>query len=350
MSLRRALPRFPRLFVFLMIKQALISVSDKSGIVDFAKALSDLGVEILSTGGTAKLLADAGLLRHRSRRLHGLPGNARRARQDAASEGARRHARAPRPAGTHGSARGARHSDHRPAGREPVPVRADRAKEECSLEDAIENIDIGGPAMVRSAAKNSRRDGGGRSVALRGRARGDARDGAVVDTTRFALAITVFAHTAQLRRRDQRLPLVARSPTDSARAQFPAQFNGPSTRCRTCATAKTRTRAPRSIATCRRRPARSANYNQLQGKELSYNNIADADAAWECVKTLRRAGLRDRQAREPVRRGARRRSARSLRARRSRPIRPRRSAASSRSTAKWMERRRKRWPSSSSKC
>src|ERR1700754_5112532 len=127
-----------------MIKQALISVSDKSGIVDFAKSLSALGVKILSTGGTAKLLADAGLavtevadytgfpemLDGRVKTLHPKVHGGILARRDVES--------------------------HRAAlARHAIPtIDLVVVNPGCTLDDAIENIDIGGPAMVRSAAKN----------------------------------------------------------------------------------------------------------------------------------------------------------------------------------------------------
>src|SRR5215475_8323670 len=137
-----------------MIKQALISVSDKSGIVDFAKSLSELGVKILSTGGTAKLLADAGLpvtevaeltgfpemLDGRVKTLHPKVHGGLLARRDV-------------------PAHMAALKEH---GIDTIdlvvvnlyPFESTVAKPDCTLEDAIENIDIGGPTMVRAAAKN----------------------------------------------------------------------------------------------------------------------------------------------------------------------------------------------------
>jgi DNA-binding protein Fis len=133
--------------------KALISVSDKTGIVEFAQALHALGVQLLSTGGTAKLLA-GGPARDRSGRSHRLPRDAGRPRQDPAPQGARRPAGSPRL------------PEHMAALKEHgietidllvvnlYPFEATVAKAGCTLADAIENIDIGGPAMVRSAAKN----------------------------------------------------------------------------------------------------------------------------------------------------------------------------------------------------
>src|ERR1700757_3841676 len=137
-----------------MIKQALISVSDKSGIVDFAKSLSDLGVKILSTGGTAKLLADAGLpvtevadytgfpemLDGRVKTLHPKVHGGILARRDLAEHRAAL------------SAHGIPTIDLVVVNL--YPFRETVAKPGCTLDDAIENIDIGGPSMVRAAAKN----------------------------------------------------------------------------------------------------------------------------------------------------------------------------------------------------
>src|ERR1700760_5128467 len=137
-----------------MIKQALISVSDKSGIVDFAKSLSDLGVKILSTGGTAKLLADAGLsvtevadytsfpemLDGRVKTLHPKIHGGLLARRDLPEHMAALHRHAI--------------STIDILVVNLYPFEQTVAKPGCTLEDAIENIDIGGPAMVRSGAKN----------------------------------------------------------------------------------------------------------------------------------------------------------------------------------------------------
>ena len=111
-------------------------------------------------------------------------------------------------------------------------------------------------------------------------------NGASAPTTRFALAKKVFAHTAAY---DGAIANYLTSlDARGRRSEYPGQAQ-PAVRasCRTCATARTRTRARRSTATPRPVPGALAGYRQLQGKELSYNNIADADAAWECVKTLR---------------------------------------------------------------
>ena len=135
------------------LRRALISVSDKTGIVDFARALSQRGVEILSTGGTCRLLREEGLtvtevsdhtgfpemMDGRVKTLHYYPRWhpwPTRHRRDSDV----------RP----------RHCSDRSGGREPLPLEATVARPDCSLEDAVENIDIGGPTMVRAAAKNHR--------------------------------------------------------------------------------------------------------------------------------------------------------------------------------------------------
>ena len=193
---------------------ALISVSDKTGVVELARELAALGVKLLSTGGTAKLLADAGLavtevaehtgfpemLDGRVKTLHPTIHGGLLARRD------ERRA--------HGGARRARHRDDRPARRQSLSVRGDRrASAGCTLADAIENIDIGGPAMVRSAAKNWN------DVAVLTDASQYAgvvaelkRDGAVCERDALRARGRRVRPHRPVRRRDQRLPVVARRP------------------------------------------------------------------------------------------------------------------------------------------
>ena len=137
------------------VERALLSVSDKSGIVELARALAAAGVQIISTGGTAKLLEKEGVKVTEVSALHRLRRDARRPGEDAASEDPRRAARA---------ARRRRRTSPRsapPASSRSTcvvvnlyPFAATVADPDCRLEEAIENIDIGGPAMLRSAAKN----------------------------------------------------------------------------------------------------------------------------------------------------------------------------------------------------
>ncbi|MEA3120521.1 MAG: phosphoribosylaminoimidazolecarboxamide formyltransferase / cyclohydrolase, partial [Paraburkholderia sp.] len=272
-----------------MIKQALISVSDKTGIVEFARSLSALGVKILSTGGTAKLLAEAGLavtevadytgfpemLDGRVKTLHPKVHGGILARRDLPEHMAALE--------THGI---------------PTidllvvnlyPFVATVSKDECTLEDAIENIDIGGPTMLRSAAKNHRDvtvivDPLDYATVLdEMRAHGNT----VSYKTNFRLATKVFGHTAQY---DGAITNYLTSLTEAlqhnSRNTYPSALNLGFEKVQDLRYGEN----PHQSAAFYRdlaMPAGSlAAYRQLQGKELSYNNIADADAAWECVKTF----------------------------------------------------------------
>ena len=267
------------------LKRALLSVSDKSGIVELARGLAALGVEILSTGGTARLLEKEGIraidvasytgfaemLDGRVKTLHPKIHAALLARRDDAA-----HMAAIRAAGI-----------------EPIdlvvvnlyPFGATVADPDCRFDDAIENIDIGGPAMLRSAAKNHACVAVVVDPADYARVLQEIRrDGAVSEATRFGLAAKVFAHTAAydgaianyLTSLDQH-----RKRLDYAEV-LSLQF---------CKIDDLRYgENPHQSAAFYRDPnpvaGSLAQYRQLQGKELSYNNIADADAAWECVKTF----------------------------------------------------------------
>ncbi len=264
---------------------ALISVSDKTGIVDFARALHALNVRLLSTGGTAKLLADAGLpvtevadhtgfpemLDGRVKTLHPKIHGGLLARRDVPE-----HMKAL--------------ADHGIATIDILavnlyPFEATVAKAGCTLEDAIENIDIGGPAMVRSAAKNWK------DVTVLTDASQYAgvleelkAAGKTSDKTRFACSVAAFNRIAQY---DAAISnyLSARQD-DGSLAAYPAQMNSTFVKVQdlrygenshqTAALYRDLYPAPGSIVTGK----------QLQGNELSYNNIADADAAWECVKSF----------------------------------------------------------------
>jgi len=269
-----------------MIKQALISVSDKTGVLDFARALSALGVNILSTGGTAKLLQDNGvpvtevadytgfpeMLDGRVKTLHPKVHAGILARRDVAD-----------------------HMQAMSASGLPMidlvvvnlyPFRQTIARPDCTLDEAIENIDIGGPAMVRSAAKNYQHvviltDPADYGVVLREMA---ASQGGVGAETRFRLAQKAYSHTAAY---DGAISnyLTSLAP-GGARERFPERYNAQYERVQTLRYGEN----PHQEAAFYREPGAApggiASYRQLQGKELSYNNIADADAAWECVKTF----------------------------------------------------------------
>jgi len=261
---------------------ALISVSDKRGIIEFATRLAEMGYGLLSTGGTARALAEAGLDVTEVSDHTGSPE----------IMGGRVKTLHPK---IHGGLLGRAGVDDEVMRTQDIPridlavinlypfesVTADPA---CTLEDAIENIDIGGPAMVRSAAKNFASVGVVTSpdqydlVLQRLQAGGGRLDRA----TRYELAVAAFDRVA---RYDDAISdyLSARS-ADGAVAEFSAQANpcfvkvadlrygeNPHQRA---AWYRDLCPAPGSLATAR----------QHQGKALSYNNIGDADAAWECVR------------------------------------------------------------------
>ena len=264
---------------------ALISVSDKTGIVDFAKALHALDVRLLSTGGTAKLLADAGLPVTEVAQHTGFP------------EMLDGRVKTLHPK-IHGGLLARRDLPEHVAAIEQhgidtidilavnlYPFEATVAKPGCTLEDAIENIDIGGPAMVRSAAKNWK------DVTVLTDASQYAQvleelkaQGKTSDRTRFAASVAAFNRIAQY---DAAISnyLSARLE-DGSLSEYPAQMNSSFIKVQdlrygenshqTAALYRDLHPAPGSLVTGR----------QLQGKELSYNNIADADAAWECVKSF----------------------------------------------------------------
>jgi len=272
-----------------MIKQALISVSDKSGIVDFAKSLSDLGVKILSTGGTAKLLADAGLpvtevadytgfpemLDGRVKTLHPKVHGGILARRDLPEHMAalEKH--------------GIPTIDLLVVNLYPFVQTV--SKDECTLEDAIENIDIGGPTMLRSAAKNHRDvsvvvDPADYAKVLEEmRANGNS----VSYATNFRLATKVFSHTAQY---DGAITNYLTSLTEAlehkSRNTYPAVLNLAFDKVQDLRYGENPHQSAAFYRDLTAPAGALANYTQLQGKELSYNNIADSDAAWECVKTF----------------------------------------------------------------
>ncbi|WP_313951747.1 bifunctional phosphoribosylaminoimidazolecarboxamide formyltransferase/IMP cyclohydrolase [Accumulibacter sp.] len=268
------------------IRQALISLSDKDGALEFAKGLVAHGVALLSTGGTARMLRDAGLtvtevadytgfpemLDGRVKTLHPKVHGGILARRDLAEHMTTI-------------------AEHGIPTIDLVcvnlyPFRETVARPGVTLEEAIENIDIGGPAMVRSAAKNysgvavvtDPEDYPALLVEMA------ANDGALSVATRFALARKAFVHTA---RYDAAIANWLTSLDEKQQAQpFPAHLQLAFDRVEALRYGEN----PHQQAAFYRDPTpvpgSIANYRQLQGKELSYNNIADADAAWECAKTF----------------------------------------------------------------
>ena len=275
-----------------MIKQALISVSDKTGVLDFAKALSSLGVNILSTGGTAKLLQENGvqvtevadytgfpeMLDGRVKTLHPKVHGGILARRDLPEHVAKL-------------------DEHGIPQIDMVvvnlyPFQQTVAKDECSLEDAIENIDIGGPTMLRSAAKNHRdvvvivdpSDYGPVLAEMKGTG---AAAGPVSYETKFRLAKKVFAHTAQYDGAiTNYLTSLGEDRLHATRSSYPQTLNMSFEKVQDMRYGENPHQGAAFYRDLTVIPGALANYRQLQGKELSYNNIADADAAWECVKSL----------------------------------------------------------------
>ncbi|MFC3873938.1 bifunctional phosphoribosylaminoimidazolecarboxamide formyltransferase/IMP cyclohydrolase [Neisseria musculi] len=273
------------------VKRALISLSDKTGVVEFARSLDTLGVEILSTGGTAKLLADAGvpvievadytgfpeMLDGRVKTLHPKIHGGILGRRDLSEHVAKM-------------------AEHGIGNIDLVcvnlyPFAATIAKPGCTLEDAVENIDIGGPTMVRSAAKNWKHvaiiTDNGDFAAVVDELQNNG--GKLSDKTRFNLSRKAFSHTAQYDGMISNYLTSVSGEKLSGEPEirgFPEQFNQSWVKVQEMRYGEN----PHQQAAFYRDlyPAAGslAAYNQLQGKELSYNNIADADAAWEAVKTF----------------------------------------------------------------
>jgi phosphoribosylaminoimidazolecarboxamide formyltransferase / IMP cyclohydrolase len=264
---------------------ALISVSDKTGVVDFARELHALGIKLLSTGGTAKLLADQGLpvtevteltgfpemLDGRVKTLHPKVHGGLLARRDLPAHMAAL------------AAHGINTIDLLVVNL--YPFEATVAKVGCTLEDAIENIDIGGPAMVRSAAKNWKdvgvlTDASQYLVVLTEL----KTNGKLTDKTKFALSVAAFNRISQY---DGAISdYLSSIQEDGKHALFPAQSNGRFIKLQDLRYGENPHQQAAFYRDLYPAPSSLVTAKQLQGKELSYNNIADADAAWECVKSF----------------------------------------------------------------
>jgi phosphoribosylaminoimidazolecarboxamide formyltransferase/IMP cyclohydrolase len=264
---------------------ALISVSDKTGILEFAQALHALGIRLLSTGGTAKLLADAGLPVTEVAEVTGFP------------EMLDGRVKTLHPK-VHGGLLARREVPaHMAALKEHgidtidllvvnlYPFEATVAKAGCTLEDAIENIDIGGPAMVRSAAKNWKDVGVLTDASQYPAALAELKaHGKLSDKTRFALSVAAFNRISQY---DGAISdYLSRIQEDGTHALFPAQSNGRFVKLQDLRYGENPHQQAAFYRDLYPAPGSLVTAKQLQGKELSYNNIADADAAWECVKSF----------------------------------------------------------------
>jgi phosphoribosylaminoimidazolecarboxamide formyltransferase/IMP cyclohydrolase len=268
------------------IKRALISVSDKQGILEFAKDLSSFGVEILSTGGTAKLFRDNNIPVIEVSDYTGFP------------EMLDGRVKTLHPK-VHGGILGRRDLPEHVAAMENAaipdidmvvvnlyPFEATVAKADCTLEDAIENIDIGGPAMVRSAAKNWKdvavvTDASQYAGVI---AEMKSTGGATSQATRFALSVAAFNRISNY---DGAISdYLSSFNADGTRNDFPAQTNGRFVKLQDLRYGENPHQQAAFYRDLYPAPGSLVTAEQLQGKELSYNNIADADAAWECVKSF----------------------------------------------------------------
>ena len=266
--------------------KALISVSDKTGIVEFAQALHLLGIQLISTGGTAHLLSAQGLpvqevaeltgfpemLDGRVKTLHPMVHGGLLARRDMPS-----HMQALQ-------AHGIEAIDLLVVNL--YPFEATVAAPDCSLEEAIENIDIGGPAMVRSAAKNWKHVAVVTDAEQYPAVLHELQQKNVLsELTRFQLAVSAFNRISQY---DGAISdyLSSLDLSTQQRSLFPGQANGRFIKLQDLRYGEN----PHQLAAFYRdthpAPGSLVTARQLQGKELSYNNIADADAAWECVKSF----------------------------------------------------------------
>ncbi len=277
------------------IKRALLSVSDKTGIVDFAKALAAKGIDILSTGGTAKLLADHGIavteVSNYTQHPEIMDGRVKTLHPK-----------------IHGGILARRGIDEAVMAENDIqaidmvvvnlyPFAKTVANDNCSLAEAIENIDIGGPTMVRAAAKNHK------DVTIivnahdydRVLAEMNEHNNSLTYQTRFDLAIAAYEHTAAYDGMianyfGTMLPAYGdnegndKTANLTERAKFPRTFNSQFIKKQDLRYGENSHQEAAFYVEANPEEASVATATQLQGKALSYNNIADTDAALECVK------------------------------------------------------------------
>lgn len=262
------------------ITRALVSVSDKSGIVDFCRELQQLGVEILSTGGTAKLLEQKSIAATEVSDYTQFP------------EMMDGRVKTLHPK-VHGGILGRRGIDDeimQSSGIQAIdlvvvnlyPFEQTVANPDCDLETAIENIDIGGPTMIRAAAKNHQDV----TVVV------DPKDyqsilnelqtnaGCISQPSRFNLALKSFEHTANYD------TAISRYLNNTKQVQFPEVLNLQFQHAQAMRYGENPHQNAAFYIEKKPAPGTIAAADQIQGKELSYNNIADADAALECVKSF----------------------------------------------------------------
>lgn len=264
------------------IKRALISVSDKTGVVDFAKTLQELHVEILSTGGTAKLLADNGISVIEVSDYTGFP------------EMMDGRVKTLHPK-IHGGILARRGIDDKVMEEHAIPpidmvvvnlypFEQTVADPDCDLATAIENIDIGGPTMLRAAAKNHAAVTVIVDAADYARVLEEMRasGGSVSEATRYDLAVKTFEHTA---RYDGNIAnYLGRIGPEKEKSEFSRTFNAQFHKVQEMRYGENPHQKAAFYMEHSPEPGTVGTARQIQGKELSYNNIADTDAALECVK------------------------------------------------------------------
>ncbi|HEY9513504.1 MAG TPA: bifunctional phosphoribosylaminoimidazolecarboxamide formyltransferase/IMP cyclohydrolase [Rhodanobacter sp.] len=271
------------------IRRALLSVSDKTGLLELGHRLSALGVQLLSTGGSAKALRAAGIAVTDVSAVTGFPeimdGRVKTLHPK-----------------VHAALLGRRGTDDAvmsELGIQPIdllvlnlyPFEATVAKPDCTLDAAIENIDIGGPAMLRSAAKNWNDVG----VLTAPDQYADVlseieTQGGLTRATRFRLAVTAFNRVASyggaISDFLSGVELNATQDAITSHAAFPGQINGRFVKVMDLRYGENPHQQAAFYRDLEPTPGTLATFRQLQGKELSFNNIADADAAWECVRSF----------------------------------------------------------------
>ncbi|WP_110687063.1 bifunctional phosphoribosylaminoimidazolecarboxamide formyltransferase/IMP cyclohydrolase [Salinicola aestuarinus] len=265
------------------IRRALLSVSDKTGVVDFARELTDRGVELLSTGGTYRLLQENGVAVTEVSAHTGFPeimdGRVKTLHPK-----------------IHGGILGRRGEDDAVMAEHDIapidmvvvnlyPFEQTVAKPDCTLEEAIENIDIGGPTMVRSCAKNHAYTtivvaAGDYSRVLKDMA---SHEGAVSHSTRFDLAIKAFEHTAAY---DAAIANYFGQRVGEGETNFPRTLSMQFSKKQGMRYGENPHQKAAFYVEPGHTEASISSATQLQGKALSYNNVADTDAALECVKSF----------------------------------------------------------------
>ena len=271
------------------IRRALLSVSDKTGLIALAQRLHQAGVELLSTGGSAKALREAGIPVKDVSELTGFPeimdGRVKTLHPK-----------------VHGGLLGRRGTDDAVMSELEIapidllvlnlyPFEQTVARADCTLEEAIENIDIGGPAMLRSAAKNWNDVGVLTAPDQYDEALTEIEaHGGLTRATRFKLAVAAFNRVSNYDGAisDYLSALKLNDAHDAIAGHdaFPAQANGRFVKMMDLRYGENPHQQAAFYRDLYPAPGTLATFRQLQGKELSFNNIADSDAAWECVRSF----------------------------------------------------------------